>query len=347
MAINHNNIVFFFGAGASAVEGAPIASKLLTEAFKELPNDGRIHKVKEFLEDFYRNDFSDDTFIPTFEEILSPIDISLQKQEQFSDKWDYKKLSELRDDLIYCICSILHEKLWSRNTHHKNLITQIFNHHPDYYRFSFMSLNYDILLDNALLLLADRSGGNYVDIDYGIEFRNEGDDWKSPRERKVFLFKLHGSLNWLFCPTCNSIKITPKEKGVMRIFTHSEVCEKDRSNQKALIIPPTWQKIYENPYLVSIWLKAEQILQKASKVFFIGYSMPDSDVHIKYLLKKSLYRSRGQQPNIIVVDRNGKDVSSPEYYRYKRLFGSIDYQPIGFENFATRVNDFISNSHSK
>jgi hypothetical protein len=140
MAINHNtnNIVFFFGAGASAVEGAPIASRLLIEAFQEFPNDGRINRVKEFLADFYQNDFSDETFIPTFEEILSPIDISLQKQEQFSDKWYYRRLNELRDDLIYCICSILHEKLWTRNIHHRSLIKNIFNGRPDYDRFSFV-----------------------------------------------------------------------------------------------------------------------------------------------------------------------------------------------------------------
>ena len=29
------------------------------------------------------------------------------------------------------------------------------------------------------------------------------------------LFKPHGSLNWLFCPTCNELEITPKEKGVV------------------------------------------------------------------------------------------------------------------------------------
>ena len=127
----------------------------------------------------------------------------------------------------------------------------------------------------------------------------------------------------------------------MSIFTKSEVCEKDRSNQKALIIPPTWQKVYDNPYLVSIWLRAERSLQKASKVIFIGYSLPDSDVHIKYLLKKSLYRSRGNQPEIVVVDRTGNDRSSSEYYRYKRLFGEIDYQPIGFEEFTKTVGNFV------
>ena len=336
--------VFFFGAGASAVEGAPIASKLLTDAFEELPDDGKIQNIKEFLNDFYLNDSSDEKYIPTFEEILSPIDICLQKQEQFSKKWDTKKLGELRDDLIYCICTILNEKLWTKNIHHKKLVNSIFSEPNKWNKYSFISLNYDILLDNALLSLGYdeySDNDNYVDLDYGVKFRNTGTTWREAKERKTFLLKLHGSLNWLFCPTCNSIKITPKEKGVMKIFTNSEVCERDRSHQKALIIPPTWQKVYDNPHLVSIWLNAEQELRKAKKVIFIGYSMPDADVHIKYLMKKALYTEKTKKPEIIVVDRARKTEASEEYTRYKRLFGKITYLPIGFKKFAEDVSSYI------
>jgi hypothetical protein len=197
------------------------------------------------------------------------------------------------------------------------------------------------LLDNALIRLGEEGRNDYVDLDYGIEFRNEGTDWRCPRSVRVYLLKLHGSLNWLFCPTCNTIKITPKEKGVMRIFTHSEVCENDSSMQKALIIPPTWQKVYDNPHLVSIWLRAEKILRDAERIFFIGYSMPEADVHIKYLLKKSLFRRRGRHPEIVVIDQVGHTEDSPEYTRYRRLFGDIQYYPIGFENFAVNVGDYL------
>ncbi len=332
--------IFFFGAGASAAEGAPIASRLLVEAFKQFPNDGKIRLVKEFLREFYSNDCSNEASIPTFEEILSPIDICLQKQEQISSKWNYDKLTELRENLIYCICSVIHEKLLENNKYHVSLTNNLLQNDDDWKHFAFISLNYDILLDNALVKLGDGSKANPVDLDYAASFRNEGTDWRSPSERKVYLLKLHGSLNWLFCPTCNSIRITPKEKGVMRIFTHSEVCEKDGSRQRALIIPPTFQKIYDNPFLVAIWHKAERLLREANRVIFVGYSMPESDVHIKYLLKKSLFRTEGSFPKIIVIDRKGKNRKSAEYAVYKRLFGQIDYKPIGFEDFVVQARDF-------
>ncbi|CAG0986667.1 hypothetical protein METP3_02399 [Methanosarcinales archaeon] len=122
--------------------------------------------------------------------------------------------------------------------------------------------------------MGDNGTEDFIDLDYGIRFRNEGKGWRRPRDKKVYLLKLHGSLNWLYCPTCNSIKITPKDKGAMRIFTHSEVCEKDHSNQKALIIPPTFQKVYDNPYLVSIWLQAEKMLRACLNIYF-GQDLQD------------------------------------------------------------------------
>ncbi|CAG0986645.1 hypothetical protein METP3_02398 [Methanosarcinales archaeon] len=66
--------------------------------------------------------------------------------------------------------------------------------------------------------------------------------------------------------------------------------------------------------------------------------MPASDVHIKYLLKKSLFRGNPPHPEIIVIDREDKKENSAVFKRYKRLFGKINYQPIGFENFSKNPN---------
>ena len=329
-------------------EGAPASNKLLIDAFNELNSNERLERIKDFLKDFYLNDCSDESLIPTFEEILSIIDISLQKREQFSDKWNYNKLTNLRDDLIYCICSVLNEKLSTENILHRELIDKLFSNEK-WQNYNFISLNYDILLDNALMMLGD---DNYmwntnladpIDLDYGIKFRNEGLDWRKPGKRKVPLLKLHGSLNWLYCPTCNSIKINPYDKRrIMNVFTNSIPCEKDLSNQNMLIIPPTWQKVYDNPYFVQIWLMGERILQKASKIFIIGYSMPESDMNVRYLMKKSLFRGNGEKhPEVIIIDKKGKDEDSDSYKRYKRLFGEINYQPIGFKNYVEKINDFL------
>jgi len=126
----------------------------------------------------------------------------------------------------------------------------------------FVSTNYDILIDNALTELYDED----VDLDYGIEFRNfeRPDDWKRPPpSKRVALFKPHGSLNWLFCPTCNEREITPKEKSVVtRLisdFTHAP-CLECQSVYSPLIVPPTFYKDLNNVYLSLIWNRTDNAL---------------------------------------------------------------------------------------
>lgn len=344
------NIVFFFGAGASKADGAPMTTELLLRAIDTYKTDERIITVKKFIRDFFSvNDFSfiNERDFPTFEEVLTPIDMGLLRAEEFSNELNLDKLAILRDNLIYSICKVLSDSLVGKGQHHKTFVSKLFglpygqggNNNNN---ISFISTNYDILLDNQLADLHESSVD--LDLDYGIDFRNFGDDWSRPRlDASIFLFKLHGSLNWLFCPTCNSIKITPYTKGVMKIWSEFEVCEGDDCRQRPLIIPPTYQKVYSNAHLSQVWLRAEHLLRRASSVVFVGYSLPESDVHIKYLLKKSLFKANCHKSKckITVIDKKGKSSDSEEAIRYRRLFGDIDYQPIGFEAFAATVDAML------
>ena len=42
-----------------------------------------------------------------------------------------------------------------------------------------------------------------------------------------------------------------------------------------------------NRYLQEIWYKSEKALKEAKNIYFCGYSFPDADIHIKYLLKRA------------------------------------------------------------
>jgi hypothetical protein len=329
---------FVFGAGASAAEGASTLTELLKNAFSKFPNDSKVRNAKHFIQDLFPVEFATWRNVPSFEEILTPIDIALSRQDEISEEWNINELSRVRNDLIYCICRTLSEELKRPKNIHRKFVNHLSSTFLDFKeKFVFLSLNYDILLDNALADLYDQG----VDLDYGIEFRNFGRDWERPRlERAVLLLKLHGSLNWLFCPVCDLIKITPREKGVMKIFTEFEVCETDGAQQRPFIVPPTWQKAYDNPYLGTIWLKAEGALMRANRVYFIGYSLPESDIHIRYLLKRSLYRKR-EKILITVVDKERKDGSECEA-RYERMFHNVTYLPIGFEKFAENLDEYLT-----
>ncbi|MDQ2085925.1 hypothetical protein RBH29_05665 [Herbivorax sp. ANBcel31] len=95
------------------------------------------------------------------------------------------------------------------------------------------------------------------------------------------------------------------------------------------MIPPTYFKMMSNPFLIQIWNKAEYELRESEKIVFCGYSMPDADIHIKYLLKRGILNRRITKPKIIIVnnhDSKKDEIKNEEELRYRRLFGAkINY----------------------
>lgn len=336
-----SEVVFVFGAGASKAESAPATSQLLPEAFEVLTHEAKVDHLKTYIHDFYHTNKQDPDLIPSFEDILGLLDVALQRQECFSEKWNREEIPKLKEDLLYTVCNILHEKLKRKGKIHRTFINNLYsdkNEIPS--KYVFLSLNYDILLDNALAEL--RSTRDF-DLDYGIKFRNFGKDWFRPRqERAILLLKLHGSLNWIWCPTCNSVAVGRGRKIVLEIWTEFTECEDDQTLQEPLIILPAWHKSYENAHISNIWLEAENKLRKAGKVFFIGCSLRESDIRLRYLLKKSLFRDN---VTIVVIDkkRSKKNKREGEILRktYRKLFGEIDYQPIGFKDFSENVKAYL------
>jgi hypothetical protein len=336
--------VFIFGAGASKAESAPVTSELLPKAFREFHNDRRIRFLKGFIKDLYNTDFRDSDSVPSFEDVLGLLDTALQRQECFSKKWNRAQIPKLREYLMYAVCQILNEQLRAKGRIHRIFMQNLVNHTsfaPDEY--CFLSLNYDLLLDNAI---ADQRVRRHLDLDYGIDFRNFDVDWFRPRrEQSILLLKLHGSLNWIWCPTCNSVKVGRGKKIVLEIWTEFTECENDHTLQEPLIILPAWFKSYDNPHISTIWLKAEKALREAERVFFVGCSLRESDSRVRYLLKKSLFRPDGPSAAVVVVDkrRDMEDEVAGEKLKeaYKTLFGEIDYQPVGFEHFARDLHNYL------
>jgi hypothetical protein len=80
-------------------------------------------------------------------------------------------------------------------------------------------------------------------------------------------------------------------------------------------------------------LQAERVLREAGRVVFIGYSLPEDDVEVIYMLKRSMaHLSPGQitvvgyDPTMPLVDAN------PVGRRYRTLFGDgIDWHPEGLD----------------
>lgn len=107
----------------------------------------------------------------------------------------------------------------------------------------------------------------------------------------IGIIKLHGSVNWT--------------EGADAVETHSSYEDIREKEQTPLLIPPTWNKGIHRAF-GEVWRSAIAALSEATRVFVIGYSMPTTDTHFKYLL------AAGLQDNISLRTFAFVDPASPE-----------------------------------
>jgi hypothetical protein len=353
--------VIVLGAGASGAERAPLQHQLFSQFFRERvrsgPGNAELQRMRAELRAFFEFFFGIDTDLarhsksdfPTFEEVLGIIELALQRSESFrsySTSSANPSLQRIRDHLIFLICIILARRLKGPGEHHRRLVHTL-HKAGELDAVTFISLNYDILIDNALTEAYDTFDR---DLDYGVDFVNfdpaspGADEWRAPRHGcSSLLLKLHGSLNWLYCPTCVALTLTPKEKGVIRLLFNSEAarCRRCKTTATPIVIPPTFFKVTSNFHLQQIWHRAERVLSEANRLVFCGYSFPDADVHLKYLLKR-VEVNRGSTPDVFIVNNHkGKRIAQKreEERRYKRFYNQpskVHYTNLSFESFCRR-----------
>lgn len=339
--------VIFLGAGASAADGAPVQSELLKGFFESRLLAGPDHPLETMeqrLADYFDHiwgikvdtDLANARF-PTFEEVLGLLELADSRGEFFKGLSSRDPLNtrtqELRTFLISLIALHLEEKL-KRPTGHNGRLVSSLGREGLLENTAFISLNYDILIDNAL-------GPQLDSIDYAIDFDN-AHPGGGLYSRRTPLLKVHGSLNWLFCPTCNEVTHYPGEKVAAQLYVrpHRGLCGKCQGARLPIIIPPTFFKVMSNLYLQQVWSRAEVELKKARRIVFCGYSFPDADIHIKYLLKRAEVNRSGLPPSVFIVNGH-PDESDPartsvggRYLRFFREKKQVHWTGLSFEQYA-------------
>lgn len=342
----------FLGAGASKAEGAPLQGELFRDYFSshlfKNSHEDMDREVATFFSEMFQidvdhGDIPNITF-PTFEEVLGLTDLAIMRKESFRN-FDIEnratnsgRLRLIAQYLVFLVARVLDDKLRGNAKLHRQLVSNLSKTY-ELQRAVFVSTNYDILVDNALA----EEQENGTDLDYGVEFRNfdRPGDWRRPAlDSRVQLFKPHGSLNWLFCPTCNELEITPEEKGVVtRLISNlaNATCPLCGSVYSPLIVPPTFYKDLNNVFLSSIWNRTDVALRKVNHIIFCGYSFPDADIHIKYLLKRAQTNRVVPLKFTVINNHPGKKPSEAQQgqNRYKRFLGAaVSYTTNSFEEFA-------------
>ncbi|TFG23723.1 MAG: hypothetical protein EU532_13215 [Promethearchaeota archaeon] len=321
--------LFIFGAGASKADEAPVQNELLSEIFDLLEGNNEykcanlnqefVKEIKDFLFKLYpiseKLEFNE--FYPTFEEIMGLIHFAIIRDESFKGI-SFNKLKTYIEALIALISYILETKLGYKAKVNRKFIKYLYEKFKDknpinnvelnkifINTFSFLNINYDILLDNALNDLKEEKGVQY---EYCFKVKS--------RFYKLKLFKPHGSLNWLLCKSCGKVKTGDYNKIALRYYhsilyrtENNEYCSCG-SDLSPLIIPPSFFKELKNPIIQNILINLENHLIKVKNLIFIGYSFPEADIHLKYLFKKA--QLKGGFEKIILINKEGVNNS---YFR--------------------------------
>lgn len=339
--------VIVLGAGASAADGAPTQDGLFRKYVEIINRPHTAHPTSE--RDLAALFFSlwgididrklKKQHFPTFEEVLGLLELAIARGESFKRfsglYHETQRSYRLRGYLISLIATVLEDTLQGANVRHSGLIRSL-RRLGWLDRTDFISLNYDLLIDNAL-----RDDSTNTGPDYAISFRLHPSGEKTTSK----LLKIHGSLNWLFCPTCNEIDLYPGTKIVADIAHHpgQMTCDTCEDPRMPIVIPPTFFKVMSNFYLQQIWKAAEGTLMQADHIIFCGYSFPDADLHFKYLLKRAEINRRDDETRytevFVVNEHPGKspyqrDAEKDRFLRFYRNESLVHWTTLSFAEFA-------------
>jgi hypothetical protein len=130
---------------------------------------------------------------------------------------------------------------------------------------TFITFNYDLLLEESLT-----QGGLQVDYGIGADAISTSTPWL--HETGIKVYKLHGSVNWSLPSDKNGLLIIND-----RYDPLTEV------SPIPFVVPPTWRKDFGAP-LATVWNSALRALRTATRIVVIGFSIPETDQHFRYLL---------------------------------------------------------------
>lgn len=85
-----------------------------------------------------------------------------------------------------------------------------------------------------------------------------------------------------------------------------DLCKLHGGLDSGIIVPPTWNKTL-HPDIEPAWKRAHEILKEANHLRFLGYSLPEADAYVRYLLKSAIMRAPHlKQIDVLCLDPGGE-----------------------------------------
>jgi len=296
MKKNAKNTVYIVGAGLSAGLGYPTIGNLLPKMWERLETaglDGQLSKIIRFHHPNF-NPRLIDTY-PNIEQLLSEIDANAElfsSSRPVTGNFTSTQLATSKEELLLELATWFHEIQLDaiKNGGPKWLRSLIRRMHKE--KAHIISFNWDLVLDQLL-------------FEQGAKKENYGLGSQKPG---TILLKPHGSLNWYRQIAGQHLKETKKitlaGKGSQRVYAFTEYRAPKSSvgrRYMPLIVPPTYFKQFRGELFRKIWQTTVSALSTASEVRFLGYSLPTSDLQVRFILRCGFHNQE-----------NGKLTSSGE-----------------------------------
>ncbi len=269
--------VYVVGAGFSAGLNYPLVSDLLIRLWPQL--DATDRSALEQIVAFHHPSFDPKraTSFPNIETLLS----EMMANEQMWDAsrsapggFTLKTLQDARQNLLLTLAKWFHLLYEPTATDPPAWLLKFANKVRDE-EAVIISFNWDLVLEQQLF------GESITPEQYGFGAK---------RSKTAFLLKPHGSLNWYAGKLGRKIKVEKREllfeqeNSELYRFKFSR-SPKGKQSYMPLIVPPVFNKSFADPVFTLLWQRCVSVLSTASKVTFLGYSLPEADLHARFILR--------------------------------------------------------------
>ncbi len=360
--MNKKNIVYILGAGSSKDFGLPLGDEFFEAADKLLTENRNddfqnifqivVDKANADIDKLYFNLPDKKLEYPPLEEVLTLIYDQIEQQSRlelqaYEAKHFGKKAPDREpifeegienafDNLVNLMLLTIHgcKAFYCHDADIKLCEAFIKSLNFNDQDISFISLNYDTILDDILFKCKKEK---IIDgFNYGLHLQNI-DDEGNKIDGKVCLLKPHGSMNLLYCSHYRARSLAPgfyfsentdrfydivsKRKRVDCPWPHCS------ASPSPLIIPPIYnKKTYikdvtsrtqprtgfwprSNPemYRFGIDRSILEILEVANEIVVIGYSMPAYDTDFKGMLINGLMSNKNRKELCVKIITKRQD----------------------------------------
>lgn len=308
-------------------------------------DDSIYYREISLLKEKVRNCLDRESITVNLEDVFTSFDKSLSLKEHIH-KYTYAELDKIRHSIVRLFVYYFSKCIDKHDFQHSDYLNFI-NHLKVNFKDSFPTIittNWDTLLEKYL----DENNMEYGLILHDNYYIVDGQPQGMGLTKKLNLIKIHGSINWLRCLSCNTLSVTKDTPTILFQDDIKEKCNRCSSESSILfqpeIITPTMIKSIDSLLYRNLWGAAGNELMSAEHIIFVGYSLPLADYDFRYLLQKHV-PIRTKIDVVLYKNDNPDNIDSPYLKallpekRYRDLFpkNPITFFYGGFgEYFASR-----------